>query len=230
MDLILFDVDGTLVDSRAFIVGAMTATFHDAGLPAPPRDDILGIVGLSLPLAIAALTTPAHRPLVDGLVEGYKTHYHRLRVEMQDGEPLYDGAVEAIEALARRDDVLLGIATGKSMRGLDHILATHRLRHHFVTLNTADNAPSKPDPGMVFNALRETGAEAARTVLIGDSSYDMQMARAAGIRGIGVSWGFQPARTLHDGGAAVVIDRFADLEHALAALLGWPQAIAETTP
>ncbi|WP_334174957.1 HAD-IA family hydrolase [Pseudoxanthobacter sp.] len=223
MDLILFDVDGTLVDSRAFIVAAMSDAFAAEGLPPPARAATLGIVGLSLPHAIAALAPGLPPDLQARLVEAYKTRYGTLRLEMTQGEPLYDGAAEALAALAAREDVLLGIATGKSRRGLDHILAGHDLGRHFVTLHTADDAPSKPDPTMVHDALRATGAEAARTVMVGDSNFDMAMARAAGIRGIGVSWGFQSPDILRATGADVVISHFAELEGTLARLLGWPR-------
>ena len=222
MDLILFDVDGTLVDSRAFIIGAMHDAFAGEGLVPPTRAATLAIVGLSLPHAVAQLApdaTPARRAR---LVEAYTHRYGTLRQEMAAGEPLYDGAAGTIAALAARPDVLLGIATGKSRRGLAHILEAHGLTDRFVTLHTADDAPSKPDPTMVHDALRATGAESARTVMVGDSNFDMAMARAAGVRGIGVSWGFQSPDILLATGAEVVIDHFSELEGTLARLLGWP--------
>jgi phosphoglycolate phosphatase len=130
-------------------------------------------------------------------------------------EPLYPGAEEAILSLAKRDDILLGIATGKSMRGIEVVLGHYRLLPHFTTIQCADTAPSKPDPGMVLNALRDTGLSADDAVLIGDSIYDMQMAKSAGVRAIGVSWGYHPPADLTATGADVIVEDFATLDEAL---------------
>jgi phosphoglycolate phosphatase len=126
-------------------------------------------------------------------------------------EPLYPGASEVIAELARRDDIVLGIATGKSQRGVRLVLGHHGLLDHFITIKTADDAPSKPDPGMVLAAMREAGAAPENTVVVGDTVYDMAMARAAGAAGIGVTWGYHPGAALAGAGALAVIDRFANL-------------------
>jgi phosphoglycolate phosphatase len=116
-----------------------------------------------------------------------------------------------IAELARRDDIVLGIATGKSQRGVRLVLGHHGLLDHFITIKTADDAPSKPDPGMVLAAMREAGAAPENTVVVGDTVYDMAMARAAGAAGIGVTWGYHPGAALAGAGALAVIDRFANL-------------------
>ncbi len=126
-------------------------------------------------------------------------------------EPLYPGAADAIAELARRDDILLGIATGKSQRGVRLVLGHHGLLDRFITIQTADDAPSKPDPGMVLAAMRDAGAAPENTIVVGDTVYDMAMARAAGAAGIGVTWGYHPGAALAEAGALAVIDRFANL-------------------
>lgn len=212
MTLVIFDVDGTLLDSQAHILGAMDIAFAGIGQPRPPREVVLGIVGLSLPQAMARLAPDLD---TDALVAGYKSAFGTLRAET--ASPLYPGARAALERLAARG-IVLGIATGKSRRGLDHVLAAHGLAGHFSTTQVADNHPSKPHPAMVLAALAETGADPARAVMIGDTSFDMDMGRAAGVRTLGVSWGYHPRAAL--AGADAVIDGFDALEAALDHLWG----------
>lgn len=212
MNLVIFDVDGTLLDSQAHIVGAMELAFAGIGQPCPPRAAVLGIVGLSLPQAMAQLA-----PDLDSaaLVAGYKAAFGSLRA--QEDSPLYPGARQALERLAARG-IPLGIATGKSRRGLDHVLAAHGLAGFFATTQVADDHPSKPDPAMVRAALAATATPPHQAVMIGDTSFDMDMGRAAGVRTIGVSWGYHPRSAL--AGADVVIDGFDALDAALEQLWG----------
>ena len=218
--LVLFDVDGTLVDSQGNIVSAMNACFEALSLPAPDRDATLSIVGLSLPQAMARLA-PEHSAQVQaGLVEGYKQAYHAQRLAQGvTGSPLYPGARAVIEALHATPEILLGVATGKSQRGLDALLEGHGLQHYFVTRQVADHHPSKPHPSMIETALAETGVAPADAVMIGDTSYDMDMAAAAGIASVGVSWGYHDYTALHR--ANRVIDAFEHLPQMLAEL--WDQ-------
>lgn len=212
--LILFDVDGTLVDSQGSIVSAMTAAFGALSLPVPERADILSIVGLSLPHAMARLAAEQSASVQNSLVEAYKEAYHAQRLEQGAAQsPLYPGALDVLQALHAVPENLLGVATGKSQRGLDALLEVHGLEHYFVTRQVADHHPSKPHPSMIDTARAETGVEAASTVMIGDTSFDMQMAKAAGVAGVGVSWGYHAAATLTD--AALVIDSFEQLSPAL---------------
>jgi len=219
MYLVLFDCDGTLVDSQAMIVAAMEHAFHDVGLAPPARAVTLSIVGLSLPVAMAALTAGLPDAPVAALVDAYRGAFHRLRTEPVDREPAYPGALAAIEALAARDDVLLGVATGKSRRGLDAVLARLGIADRFVTLQTADDAPSKPDPTMVRQALAEAGVPAGRTVVVGDTTFDMDMARAAGAFAIGVAWGYHPTDRLLAAGAHRLVADFAELPAAVTQVL-----------
>jgi phosphoglycolate phosphatase len=198
--LAIFDCDGTLVDSQANICVAMEDCFAAAGLAPPERAAIRRIVGLSLPQAMQVLA-PGHDP--DALAESYKACFHRLRAEGRVEEQLYEGIPEIL-ATMEADGWLLGVATGKSDRGLRLVLEHHGLAHRFVTLQTADRHPSKPHPAMIEAAMAEAGAEPADTVMIGDTSYDIQMARNAGVRAIGVAWGYhEPAELVAEGADAV---------------------------
>ena len=213
--LIIFDVDGTLVDSQADILAAMRAGFDALGEPAPADAAILGIVGLSLDVAVARLAPHLPAPTRARIVEGYKAAYMDLRARggVAHSSPLYPHARETIEALHRVPETLLGLATGKSARGLDKLLDGHDLRPWFVTRQVADHHPSKPHPSMIRAALAETGVAPENAVMVGDTSYDMEMAQAAGITGIGVSWGYHRPETLT--AAARIIDDFRELAGVL---------------
>jgi len=212
--LVLFDVDGTLVDSQGSIVAAMTASFDALSLPVPHRDAILSIVGLSLPNAMAHLVPDQSDTVQKNLVEGYKDAYHAHRLELgAASSPLYPGAREVIEALHAVPEILLGVATGKSQRGLDALIEAHDLDGYFLTRQVADHHPSKPHPSMIDTARLETGVDAAATVMIGDTKFDMDMARAAGVAGIGVTWGYHDRTALN--GATRVIETFDQLPRAL---------------
>ena len=211
--LAMFDCDGTLVDGQANICRAMEVAFDRDGLPPPPRAAIRRIVGLSLAEAIAVLAPGAdhHRLAAD-----YRTIFRAMGDDGRlDDEPLFDGVADAIEAIVA-DGWTLGVATGKSDRGLAHVLARHGLAHRFATLQTADRHPSKPDPAMLLAGMVEAGAAAENTVMIGDTSFDMAMAHAVGARAVGVAWGYHDVAELIAAGADVVAERAADLPRLLA--------------
>lgn len=220
MHLVLFDVDGTLIDSQHVIVAAMERAFHAVGRVAPPRADILGIVGLSLEEAAARLLGPGGGP-VHAIAEAYKAAFFELRGRPDHQEPLFPGARAVLDDLAARRDLVLGIATGKSRRGLRAVLDRHDLQSRFVTIQTADEHPSKPHPSMIRAALAETGVPAERTVMIGDTTYDVDMARAAGVVAIGVGWGYQDRDWLTAAGAVTVLDGYGDVMPTLGRLFGW---------
>ena len=201
--LAVFDCDGTLVDGQAAVCGAMDAAFARLGLPAPDHHQVRRIVGLSLPQAIRLLLPAAEESLRGEIDAAYRDAFRAARESGALSEPLYAGITETLEALARRG-WLLGVATGKSGRGLDHCLAMHGLADTFVTLQTADFHPSKPHPAMLEAALAEAGCDAAEAVMIGDTQYDIAMACAAGVRAIGVDWGYHTADELFEAGAAAV--------------------------
>ncbi len=220
LKLVIFDVDGTLVDSQSDILGAMTRAFDAAGLVPPSRDDILGIVGLSLPVAIERLAPATTRCVQRTLVEEYKAAYVDMRTQIgaAQSSPLYEGALETLERLYQVPETLLGIATGKSKRGLDKLIEAHALERYFVTRQVADFHPSKPHPSMILQAMAEAGVRPEQTVMIGDTSFDMEMAAAAGVQAIGVSWGYHPVSALK--GARFVVDGFGDLPEVLSSVWG----------
>ncbi|QRM31222.1 HAD-IA family hydrolase [Microvirga sp. VF16] len=224
MKLILFDVDGTLVDSQNIIIAAQQRTFAAHGLEPPSRERALSIVGLSLPEAFMALAGP--KAPIESLVRTYKEVSITLRRDPAHAEPLFPGAGACIEMLRRREDVLLGIATGNSQRGVARIVNHFGWHGVFSSIQTADDAPSKPHPGMILQAMRETGASPHDTVMVGDSSFDMGMARAAGVLGVGVSWGFQPVSALTEAGAGPIVHSYAELETVLQEFLNTPSKIS----
>ncbi len=220
--LVVFDMDGTLIDSQDFIVEAMQRAFAAMGQAAPARADILSIVGLSLPQAVARLAPDMDAAAVAEGTAQYKQAFIDLRAA-RGGEaaaPMYDGARAALETLHARDEVFLGVATGKARRGLDHAYHAHDIGHFFHTSQTADDHPSKPHPSMLTRTLADTGVEPSQAVMIGDTTFDIEMGRAAGFRTIGVSWGYHPVAALHAAGADVVIDSFDGLDPVLAQFWG----------
>lgn len=216
--LVVFDVDGTLIDSQQHILAAMAEAFAAVGAAFPGRAAVLAIVGLSLPVAVGRLAPDLPEETRARIVELYRQGFGRFRA--QAAPPLFPGAAEALGHLQARPEVLLGVATGKSRRGLTHVLETHGLRGRFATLQVADDHPSKPHPAMLHAALAETGAEPARAVMVGDTTFDIEMGRAAGMATLGVAWGYHPASDLAAAGADRVIGSFAELVPALDELWG----------
>jgi phosphoglycolate phosphatase len=208
--LAIFDCDGTLVDSQADICAAMDAAFEDAGLIAPDRNATRRIVGLSLPEAMRRLHPAGSADDHAVLAQLYRDAFRTRRAAGQVAEPLYDGIAGLIEELAGAG-WLLGVATGKSDRGLAHCLEAHGLTGHFVTLQTADRHPSKPDPSMIEACLAASGAARKETAMIGDTAFDMAMAVNAGVRAIGVDWGYHHPRDLVGAGAEAVAGSIAEL-------------------
>lgn len=212
MILVLFDCDGTIVDSQHIIVAAMTDAFTSVGLEAPARPDILSIVGLSLVPAVSRLLPAgAETALAEDLADRYKSAFRDLRLDPRNHEPLYPGARDVIEELARRDDVILGVATGKSRRGVDALFMREGLADLFTTIQTADDHPSKPHPSMIRQALAETSVAPSRAVMIGDTTFDMEMALAAGVVPLGVSWGYHDVDMLRSCGAASIAEDYRDV-------------------
>lgn len=201
--LVLFDVDGTLIDSQTHILGAMEFAFKARGLDLPPASEILAVVGLSLSEAFAQLCSETDSQERGLLVEAYKNSFASLR-QSASASPLYPGALECLDRLKDMDDIVLGIATGKSRRGLRYVLSNLNLAGRFVTTQVADDHPSKPHPSMAIKAMAESGA--ARGVMIGDTTFDMQMGRAAGLKTIGVCWGYHAEQALRGQANRMVAD------------------------
>ena len=204
--LVVFDCDGTLVDSQHSICAAMVRAFEAVKMTPPERPAILSAVGLSLPNAMARLLPDAEADFHHHLADHYKQAFHALRRENAVSEPLYPGMADLVRELDGAG-WMLGVATGKSDRGLSICLTHHGIIDHFVTLQTADRHPSKPHPSMLIAAMADAGADPASTVMIGDTSFDIDMAAAVGVRGIGVAWGYHlPEELVAAGAQAVAMD------------------------
>jgi phosphoglycolate phosphatase len=215
--LALFDCDGTLVDSQHNIFAAMEACFAAAGLDPPCRERTRGVVGLSLVEAMRAMLPEAEPGFHAALAEDYKRAFQEMRAQGLAEEPLYDGIADLLDAI-EADGWLLGIATGKSDRGVALCLEAHGLSGRFVTIQTADRHPSKPHPSMVGQAIAEAGAAPETCVLIGDTSYDMAMARAGGATAIGVAWGYHAPEMLVRAGAHHIAEIPGDILHLTKAM------------
>ncbi len=206
MKLVIFDCDGTLIDSQHNITAAMTHAFDGHGLVPPPAHQVLSVVGLSLTEAFAVLAPTEPPELRRSLAEHYRTAHAEGRLQRLD-EPLYPGIRDTIAALVERGDVLLGIATGKSRRGVARLLEREGWHGTFLTIQTADDHPSKPHPSMIMAALAEAGAAPDATVMVGDTSFDMAMARSAAVGALGVGWGYhRPDLLVAAGAHSVVMD------------------------
>ena len=217
MKLAIFDCDGTLVDSQADICAAMDAAFRAAGLIPPERHATRRVVGLSLHEAMRQLHPAGGHEDHAGLTELYKDAFRARRAAGAVAEPLYEGIAGLIADLAD-EGWQLAVATGKSDRGLAHCLASHGLTPHFVSLQTADRHPSKPDPSMIEQCIADAGADRHRTAMIGDTVYDIRMAVNAGVRGIGVDWGYHETDELIAAGADAVATSMAHLHELLGAM------------
>ena len=217
--LVVFDLDGTLVDSLSTIQQSMAGAAVRRGLAAPDPARVREVVGLPLREAVGAVFDPAPESQWDDLAQAYKDAFWEIVGQGDHDEPLYPGVLDCLDALDR-DGFLLGIATGKGRRGLDTTLNLHDLRARFVTLQTSDTGPGKPHPAMLRRAMAEAGVDAAATVMIGDTTFDIEMAKAAGVAAIGVSWGYHAVDGLRAVGADHIATAFADLPPAIDRLLG----------
>jgi phosphoglycolate phosphatase len=217
--LIVFDVDGTLIDSQHHIVAAMTEAWAGLGLGTPLAADVRRIIGLSLVDACRMLLPWASPDLHRAVAEAYRDAFQALSLRPDLRDPLFPGAVEAMDRL-EAEGCVLGLATGKSRRGVARMLETHGLDGRFVTIQTPDDNPGKPDPAMLLRAAAETGVAVENVAMVGDTVYDVQMARAARALAIGVSWGYHAMEDLRLAGARLVLDGFDTLADHLALLMG----------
>lgn len=220
MKLVIFDCDGTLVDSQEAICAAMDRAFAGMGLMAPRRIDVLSVVGLSLPEAFAVLAPDRSPAVLLELAERYKAAFPSHMPSAIPRDPLFTGAKVTVEGLACRDDIRLGIATGKSKRGVVRLLDQEGWHGHFCTIQTADDHPSKPHPSMIETAMREADIGPERTVIVGDTTYDVEMGLAAGVATIGVTWGYHPEDRLRAAGAHTIVSAFDAVEAAVERLIG----------
>jgi len=204
--LILFDCDGTLMDSHHHIIAVMQRAFSEHGLAEPAVESIAPVVGLSLAKAVQQLLADELDDVGNRIEQTYRHLYRTLPAQYG----LFDGVIETLTALRDRG-YWLGVVTGKSQAGLLHVLDKFDLAGHFLVLRSADQCPSKPHPAMVEECMREMGVAAAQTSVVGDALLDIQMAKACGVRALGVSFGVADSKSLLAAGAKAVLDDFVDL-------------------
>jgi phosphoglycolate phosphatase len=212
--LAVFDVDGTLVDSRESIHETMVLAFEGMGLSPPPYEATRRIVGLNLAEALDELAPGLDAAGRQQLVEGYRAAFQALHRDPAYVQPLYDGAAETLSRL-RAQGWAVAMATGKSRRGVETIVRMHGWADLFDSTHCADDGPGKPDPAMLVECMRVLGAGRAQTVMIGDTTHDVRMAKAAGVHALGVTWGFHTAEEVAAAGADEVVATWAALNAAL---------------
>ena len=218
MKLIIFDFDGTLVDSRALILESHRIVFAEFRLPAPSPADSLALVGKSLDVILTQLAGPA-APILE-MVRAYDLLLPQLRADPAFAEKPFDGIAELLLELSSAPDTVLGIATGHRSDTIAPALETLQWNSFFRTIQAADMAPSKPHPAMLLQALAATGVTPGNALFIGDTTFDMEMARAAGLRSIGVGWGYHQADRLVAAGAHRVAKRVDELRYCIRSAMG----------
>lgn len=190
-DLIVFDWDGTVMDSTAVISGSIQAACRDLELNVPSDEDARHVIGLGLAQALRYAVPDAPEEMYAPLTERYRHHFLS-----RDGEtPLFEGARETIEAL-REDGYWLAVATGKSCVGLERALQSTEMKPLFHATRTSEQTLSKPNPAMLFELMDELGVSEERTLMIGDTSHDILMAKNAGVDAIAVGHGAHPVEQL----------------------------------
>lgn len=214
LKLAVFDCDGTLVDSQHSIVSAMHGACDAHGIGRLEPYNIRRVVGLPLLDAIQRLFPDLSTETCEAMTESYKDSFFESRSKGEVAEPLYPGTRNCINFLEEAG-WLLGVATGKSRRGLLATLERHELLSSFMTLKTADLTLGKPHPDMLLEAMSEAGTRPEDTIMIGDTTFDMEMARNAKTRAIGVSWGYHEVEELMDSGAEVVVHSYQELTETL---------------
>lgn len=217
--LVVFDCDGTLVDGQHAICAAMAEAFQSHRLGSPDPRDVRRVVGLPLVEAVRRLAPAGDARLCAALALAYKESFHRLRQRPDYFEPLFPGAAEVLSQLGKLG-YRLGIATGKSGKGLAATLERHGLSRHFAVLKTSDDGPGKPSPHMLLYAMSDTGADPGTTVMIGDTVFDMEMARSARVSAVGVAWGYHDSAELEAAGADAVVNAFGELPETVERLIG----------
>lgn len=215
--LVVFDCDGTLVDSQHTIVEAMTRAFQSHDLALPPAGLVRRVVGLALEEAVERLMPIEAMDRLSSVATAYKDAFFDIRQKPGHEEPLYPGTGDVLKALDE-SGLILGVATGKSRRGLQAVLDQHGIRHRFATLKTADDGPGKPNPDILLDAMAEVGAVPETTIMIGDTTFDIEMAVRARTMSIGVAWGYHEADELKAVGAQRIAGQYGELPSMIAEL------------
>lgn len=218
MRLVVFDCDGTLVDSQQTIVSATTEAFEIVGVPVPARPDILSAVGLPIEVAMRRHAPAADDDQIDEILTLYRAAHIRMSQQSDRGQVLFDGMKAIIEKLGQEAQTRLGIVTMKSRRGLNRVVDAYDIRSYFSTLKSADDGPGKPAPDLLLDAMAACDVSAAQTIMIGDTSFDMLMAKAAGVFAIGVGWGYQSVEEIVEAGADAIAEHPDQLAQLLESL------------
>lgn len=215
LQLIIFDWDGTLIDSTTHIVRTINAAFTEHNLPIPSQEATKHIIGLSFYQAMTQLTPTLSDITRYQLIETYRQLYKNGLGEVV----LFDQVKTGLSAL-KNQGILLAIATGKSRKGLDDNLTMTGIQDLFVTTRTVDECPSKPDPTMIHSILNELNITPNHAIMIGDTSYDLMMARHAGINSVGVNYGAHSVDMLRACLPIAIFDEFVSLYEWLIQQLG----------
>ncbi len=211
-DLIVFDWDGTIMDSAALIAETMMAACTQMGLPAPPADRARHVIGMGMIDAVHHVAPDLPPELLPQLLEYYRAHYLPRERSLRP----FDGIAQLLQSLDKAGH-LLAVATGKPRGGLERGFETTGFRKHFVASRCADESRPKPDPDMLLHLMEITGTVAGRTLMIGDTSHDLLMAHNAGVDAAAVTYGAQPRLFLEQHPARVVVDSVSDLARWLGA-------------
>ena len=211
VELVVFDWDGTLMDSAHKIVGCFKRAFVDFELPARADEDIRATIGLSVSDAVATLYPELEPSLRQRVRERYSDHWIQARQRPVD---LFAGALDVLAAL-QEQGLMLAVATGKSASGLRRDLETTGLASVFHSTRCADQANSKPDPQMLLDIMSDLDTDADSTVMVGDTSFDLEMARRAGTRSIAVTYGVHRRSRLLEFGPSATLDAIDELPSAL---------------
>ncbi|MGE0252334.1 MAG: HAD family hydrolase [Dongiaceae bacterium] len=196
--LIAFDLDGTLINSEEAIVHVVRKVAKEFNLTLPAeRSQMLAGVGLPLSAALQKVFPELEEKIQQEVVESYIKNHHAYADKDQDVEPLYPGARELVETLFA-EGFILGIVTSKGRHGVDRFLQQKKWEKHFTNIQTPDNGPGKPDPFLMKAALKEVGVGPESALMIGDTIFDIQCAKGAGVKSIGVSWGFHHLAQLQE--------------------------------
>lgn len=210
-DLLIFDWDGTLMDSIARIVNCFGNACADVGLPVPPESAMRHVIGLGLSEAVDVLLPGVDHALRERVVARYREHF--LHID-QTAMPLFDGVRAGLEEFINRG-YLLAVATGKSRRGLDRVLQETGMGSLFVATRCADEAFSKPHPKMLHDLLDYTGLISEHALMVGDTTYDLQMARTAAMDSLAVSYGVHSRETLLVHAPLACLDSFDEVRQWL---------------
>ncbi len=212
---VIWDVDGTLIDSRGSIFRAAVEAAHAINIDPPTYDQVRNIVGLSLFNALAMMRPDLDNETIAAYTHEFQQAFLRFHADPDFHDALYMGADETLRAV-RAEGWLMGMATGQSRRGVTRNIAAYGWQDVFDCTFCADDGPSKPHPHMLECNLKTLGIDPHQAVMIGDTAHDIQMGSAAGVHTIGVSWGFHTVEELQAAGAGQIVHDFTELKAALA--------------